>query len=320
MQNHSHAEYERRMHKVLAHIDQHLDQALELRDLAEVAHFSAFHFHRLFLAWMGETLGDYLRRRRLEIAAVRLLAQPAVPVLQIALGVGFGSSEAFARAFKTRFGCSASTWREQAAQQRLTQKTTLSVNLENLNSNPDQVLRNLDQAAQSRFGHHAHSPQPKESTMQVKLIERQPTTITYLRHIGPYGPSVAAFWGMTVYPWLLTNNLLQAPRYGISHDDPCITAPEQCRYDAGVEVAANYQASGNAFVTTLPSGLYACADFKGTVFEIGDAWNNVLRDWLPNSGMQLDARPFFEYYPVDSSFDPVTGVFDCVICIPVTKL
>ena len=51
---------------------------------------------------MGETLGDYLRRRRLEVAAQRLISQPAVPVLQVALSVGFGSTEAFARAFKTR--------------------------------------------------------------------------------------------------------------------------------------------------------------------------------------------------------------------------
>ena len=70
--------------------------------LAEVAHFSPFHFHRLFSAWMGETLGDYLRRRRVEVAAMRLVAQPRVTVLQTALSVGFGSAEAFTRAFKAR--------------------------------------------------------------------------------------------------------------------------------------------------------------------------------------------------------------------------
>ena len=52
----SRSEYEKRMHRVLEHIDQHLDEALNLEMLAEVAHFSSFHFHRLFSAWMGETL------------------------------------------------------------------------------------------------------------------------------------------------------------------------------------------------------------------------------------------------------------------------
>ena len=78
------------MHGVLEHIDRHLDESLELATLADVAHFSSFHFHRLFSAWMGETLGDYLRRRRLEVAALRLVAQPRVPVLNVALSVGFG--------------------------------------------------------------------------------------------------------------------------------------------------------------------------------------------------------------------------------------
>lgn len=104
-------EYDARMHRVLVYIDQHLDGQLELDTLARVANFSSFHFHRLFTAWFGETLGDYLRRRRLEVAAVRLAGQPRLAVTQVALSVGFGSTEAFARAFKTRFGSTPTAWR-----------------------------------------------------------------------------------------------------------------------------------------------------------------------------------------------------------------
>src|SRR5215467_8764141 len=96
----SRSEYSNRMHRVLEHIDRHLEEPLELDALAGVANFSAFHFHRLFSAWMGETLGEYVRRRRLEIAALRLVSQPNTSVLRVALSVGFGSAEAFARAFK----------------------------------------------------------------------------------------------------------------------------------------------------------------------------------------------------------------------------
>ncbi|HEY3195909.1 MAG TPA: AraC family transcriptional regulator [Candidatus Dormibacteraeota bacterium] len=77
----------------------------------ESPNFSSFHFHRLFTAWFGETLGEYVRRRRLETAALRLVAQPRLPVLQVALSVGFGSTEAFARAFKARFGSTPTAWR-----------------------------------------------------------------------------------------------------------------------------------------------------------------------------------------------------------------
>lgn len=91
------------MHHVLEHVDRHLDESLDLERLAAVANFSAFHFHRLFSVWMGETIGEYLRRRRLELGALRLVSQPDLSVLQVALSEGFGSAEGFARAFKTRF-------------------------------------------------------------------------------------------------------------------------------------------------------------------------------------------------------------------------
>jgi AraC family transcriptional regulator len=305
----SRSEYAERMHKVIEHIDRRLDQPLDLATLAGVAHFSPFHFHRLFTAWMGETLGEYLRRRRVEIAAMRLAAQPRVPVIQIALAVGFGSAEAFARAFKLRFGCSASAWRAREAARRRT------------DSNPGQANRKINQAPAAAVRHHASSHNHEvRLPMNVKLIERQPVAVAYLRHLGPYGEPISLFWQSTVYPWLAINGLLDSPRYGISHDDPGITAPAQCRYDACAEVAPDFVATGPAFKTTVPGGRYAVLEFKGTVPEVGDAWTALLRDWLPSSGMQLDARPCFEYYPRGSGFDPATGVFDCKICIPVTAL
>src|ERR1700742_1080426 len=123
-----------RMHRVTEHIDRHIDQYLDLETLAEVAHFSPFHFHRLFSAWMGETLGAYLRRRRCELASTRLLAQPKLGILQIALGVGFGSAEAFTHAFTVRFGCSPTTWRLQQSAVRQTK------------SKIDQTSSKMDQA------------------------------------------------------------------------------------------------------------------------------------------------------------------------------
>ena len=311
----NYTEYARRTHKVLEHIDQHLDQSLELGTLAEVAHFSAFHFHRLFLAWMGETLGDYLRRRRLEVAAFRLIAQPKVPVLHIALSVGFGSAEAFARAFKSRFGCTATAWRQRRAAQR----EDIRANRSGFKSNPDQVISNPDQAHRRRWGDHETSRQPfLEVSMQVKIINRQPAKVAYLRHVGsyPYDQSVAKFWGETVCPWLAANDLLNQPRYGIGHDNPSITVAEKCRYDACVKVPPGFISTGTSFSTTLPGGNYAVTRFQGTAAEIGEAWGTLLRDWLPASGMQLDARPFFEYYSIDTTYNRKTGVFNCDLCVP----
>lgn len=297
------AEYSTRMHRVLEHIDRHLDQELDLRALARVAHFSAFHFHRVFLSWTGETLGDYLRRRRLEIAAIRLAGQPKLSILNVAVSVGFGSTEAFARAFKARFGCTASAWRASIAQQR----------------NSGQELRNPGQSGgASRTDN--DSTLPTGAAMKVKVIERKPVKVTYLRHVGPYGQPLSEFWQRTVYPWMAANDQLGQPRYGISLDDPTITAGDKCRYDAGVEVRGKISVPGNSQTTTIPGGQYAVTAFRGTVDLIGGVWEAMLREWLPGSGMQLDARPFVEYYAADASFDPKTGVFTCDISIPVAPL
>jgi AraC family transcriptional regulator len=291
------------MHRVVEHIDRHLDEPLDLEALAAVANFSPFHFHRVFSAWMEETLGEYLRRRRLEIAGQRLLSQPAVPVLQVALSVGFASTEAFARAFKTRFGLTPSAWR-----------TAKESNRSQLNRKPGQaasIAGRDDELSKTYF---------REASMNVKLIDRQPVTVAYLRHVGPYGPDLSRFWQETVHPWMETNQLLDRPRYGISLDDPGITAPEKCRYDAAVEVEPDFVGAGRHVKTSIPGGKYAAGSFRGTAGEIGDAWMALLRDWLPGSGLQLDARPLFEYYATGMTMDKETGAFECEICIPVTRL
>lgn len=298
------------MHRVLAYIDQHLEQPITVNILAEVACFSPFHFHRLFSAWMGEAIGDYLRRRRVEVAAMRLAAQPRTRVLNVALSVGFGSAEAFARAFKSRFGCSPTAWREKQYSQR------------RVNSNSGQVNSKEGQALQvpvCKYGVSRSSNQ--EIAMKVMLIDRRPATVAYFRHLGPYGEAIARFWQGTYAPWAVMNKLgADHARYGIAYDDPSITAPEQCRYDACAEVAADFVATGGALKTTIPGGKYAVLNFKGTVEQVEKLWVELLRDWLPSSGLQLDSRPCFEYYPKGAACDGETGVFECEICIPVAPL
>ena len=212
----SRSDFDRRMHAAVEYIDRNLDGKLDLATIAEVAHFSPFHFHRLFHALMGEPLGDYVRRRRLEIAAVRLRSQPLVPVTEIALAVGFGSAESFSRAFRSRFGAAPSEYRNSKIDQAA--------------SNSGKVPGKMDQARTDRSRDHAGSSHT-EPTMNVKLVDRDPVHIAYLRYTGPYGPAVGKFWMETVASWMATNDLMRRERYGISLDDPSVTNPAQCRRD-----------------------------------------------------------------------------------------
>jgi AraC family transcriptional regulator len=291
------------MNRVLDHIEGHLGEPLDLPALAEVANFSPYHFHRLFAAWMGETLGDYLRRRRLEVAAWRLAASPRPTVLEVALEVGFGSGEALARAFKQHFKLTPTQWQRQGPQRNL-----------------DQARRKPGQTPGTASGDDGHSFNPYAGvSMNVRLIELPPARVAYLRHIGPYGPTVGEFWRQTAGPWMIAHQLLHAPRYGISLDDPSITAPDKCRYDAAVDWAGGVPPSP-ASVAELPGGRYAVADFTGTAAEINAAWQALVGGWLPDSGLQFDGRPCFERYLPTHGMDPKTGAFSCELCLPVKPL
>jgi AraC family transcriptional regulator len=300
-------EHDRRMHRVLAHIDRHLDAPLDLVALAAVANFSPFHFHRVFSAWAGERLGDYLRRRRLETAAVRLSAQPRTTITEAALAVGFGSGEAFSRAFKEHFGESPSAWRRTRRAPVVERR------------NPDQANRNPDQAPLPGPRQSDVRTPYEEIAMNVTVVERPPRNVAYLRYTGPYGAGVSRFWMEQVAPWMQAHGLFGQARYGISLDDPSVTAPEQCRYDACAELPEDFVAGRGVLTTVIPGGRYACLRFEDTLDRLPDAWDALLRDWLPGSGLELDARPMFEYYPTDATYCPDTGVIGCEVCIPVAR-
>ena len=309
-------DHARRMNRVLDHIDRHLDHALPLEALAELAHFSPFHFHRLFTAWMGETLADYVRRRRLEVGALYLANQPDLPVLHVALNVGFGSGEAFARAFKLRFGHSPSAWRAHTPQrwaQELADVRRLS------DRKIDQALRKFDQVPAAPLRDPTDLSNRKEEVcMQVRIETLAPVRVATMRHVGPYGPSVNRFWMDTFGPWCQRHGLVPgATAYGIGWDDPSISPAAKCRYDACVEVAANWSVPAPATASELPGGRYAVADFEGTLVDLSRAWTELLRDWLPASGWVIDGRPLFERMGPQARFDPVTGVLVCELCLPV---
>src|SRR5437868_5971340 len=107
------SEYAARINRVVDYIQGHLADPLNLERLAAVACFSPFHFHRLFHAWMGETLQDFVHRLRLERAAQMLVFHPDRTISDIAMACGFSSASAFARAFRPAFGESASEWRNR---------------------------------------------------------------------------------------------------------------------------------------------------------------------------------------------------------------
>src|ERR1700754_4515266 len=104
--------YQERMRRVLDYIDRHLDDDLDLNGLSSVAAYSKFHFHRQFTATFGLSVHRYVQLARLKRASHRLAYRDAQSVTDIAMDAGYDAPDAFARAFRQRFGQSPSSFRK----------------------------------------------------------------------------------------------------------------------------------------------------------------------------------------------------------------
>ena len=104
--------YQARMRRVLDHIDRHLDADLDLDSLSGVAAFSKFHFHRQFMATFGLSVHRYVQLARMKRASYLLAYTDAQSVTEIAMDAGYDAPDAFARAFRQRFGQSPSSFRK----------------------------------------------------------------------------------------------------------------------------------------------------------------------------------------------------------------
>lgn len=256
-------DYRERIVRTLVHIQSHLDDALELEEVAAVAAFSQFHFHRIFRGLVGEGLKEHVRRLRLERAA-RLLKTTGESVTQIALGAGFETHESFTRAFTAMFGDAPTKYRE---------------------------------TRRGEAGPGVGFEPPVYGDVPLPEIQELPSMrLVFLRHVGPYG-EVGATWGKLMM-WAGMRGLLGPgmKMIGIVHDDPAVTPADKIRYDAGVVVTRPVEPQGDFGVMELPGGSYAVFTHRGPYEGLGKTYEKVYGGWLPSSGRQLRDAPAFEQY------------------------
>ncbi len=312
-------EYQNRVNRVMDYVRAHRAEDLSLETLAQVAAFSPFHFHRVWKAVTGENLNEFVQRVRLEWAAGALTARPSAEVLEIALDSGFGSQSAFARAFKDRFGMNATQWRNGGATEwgkiRMADRKRGQTK-----GKAGEEAASLD--GQSSFEPGDECPAETEETMNVTVKTLPGYHLAYMRNVGPYGPAggISTLW-QRLQRWAAPRDLWTTDRIclGISHDNPAVTDPDKCRYDAGIVVPPDFAADAQVNLTDVPGGKFATLEFTGGAAEIGAAWDTLFGRWLPQSGYQPGGQPCFELYQGEP-MDPKTGAFRCTLCLGVKPL
>ena len=272
--------YQERISQVLTHIQQYLDGSLTLEELAEVACFSPFHFHRVFRGMVGEAVAEHVRRLRLERAA-RQLRRTESAVLEIALEAGYETHESFTRAFADMFGMPPSEFRKD---------------------------REASLEARLPAGAPSHA-----SGFRVRRLDAM--RVAFVRHVGPYN-EVGKAWSK-LYPWAARQGLLGPGTrvVGISHDDPDITPPDKLRYDAALIVNRPVARAGELGVIEIPAAEYATAIHTGPYSCLSDSYAELAGKWLPGAGRELRSAPAIEFY-LDSPQTVPADELRTEICLP----
>jgi AraC family transcriptional regulator len=256
-------EYLKRINIVIEYINNNLDSRLDLNILAEKSSLSPFHFHRITKAFLGEPIGAFITRVRVETAA-RLLRYSNIPVSEIASSVGYESHSSFNKAFNQFYNISPTEYR----------------------NNKNYTIMNI---------------KPTSSEVQLrapKIIELSDKKVIYIRITGEYGNSSYSDVWNRLWSFVKEEKLFSAgiENIGLSHDDPNVTDNDKCRYDACLAIHKPVSPRGEIGVKEITGGKYAMFSYQGSYQNLGAVYDMIYDRWLPESGYELRSIPCFEKY------------------------
>ncbi|MFJ8074066.1 GyrI-like domain-containing protein [Streptomyces sp. NPDC096176] len=250
-----------RLNQTMEYIDRHLDQSIDVAGAARVAATSEYHLRRMFSALAGMPLSEYIRRRRLTVASAEVLADRE-PLLEIAVRYGYGSGEAFARAFRAMHGVGPGEARRTGA--ALVSQPRLSFRL-TVEGNSSMRYRVVDRPAFSVVGLKARVP----------LVHRGPNQaiIDFVRRIGPQRMESLE---------KLSDEEPQGIVAVCDDLDPSRAEGTALDYYQGVITSA--AAPEGTTVLPVPAGTWAVFTTAGPAPEaIQELWRDVFTEWFPSN-------------------------------------
>ena len=280
------------VNRVIDYVRRHVDQPLPLDHLARVAHFSPFHFHRVFGGETGETVAQFTRRARLERAVRLMRAAPHRSLSSIGAEVGFATPSEFSRVFRQVYGCSPSSW---------------------------------DRCSPLRGGHRwdvgsmsGHGLGPPT------VVERPAATVAYLRIPEPWeGTNLADGYQRLVDGMEgLGVDWRRRPLLGMSWDSPQATAPDRLTYDLGFDLADTRSVVGRSALAATGLGLVELPAVRAvevhcrTLPDTGVAWELLYRHWFPASGSEPADLPAIKRFRAPPErLDPSAWEVDCSVAL-----
>lgn len=258
------------LNRLIEFVEVHLSDDLDVAALASTLGTTEYHLRRMFSSLTGMPLSEYVRRRRMTVAAAEVIA--GAPVLDVAVQFGYGSAEAFGRAFRAVHGAAPADVRKDGGPLRSQPQLRLRLTIE---GNTSMDTRITDRPAFRLVGHAARVPlihRGRNPPIEAHIASLPADEHARLKELGNTEPV----------------GLLQ-----VSADvDPEYTEGSELTYLHGVALDAATTAPGDLDVIEVPSGSWAVFRSSGPYpAALQETYAASASEWFPSNPWRLRPGP-----------------------------
>ncbi len=290
--------YAESVQRAIDFIEEHLDEELDLSSIADEAYISVAQLYRVFYALTGHPVKDYIRKRRMSVAA-NYLRNSKRSVEELALDSGFESYHSFAKVFKKIVGLTPAAYRnadifysfewlrlhEQVAYKEDKEQTELFPDVRVIRFMPDKMYAYLHISR-------------KESGIENEAFRIVSDKLSVLE--------------------VMRNLKLKVRVFGYNVDLPEVNGQPRYGYRMLIADGEDWMADDTLTVEPFIGGLYAVRKINvSSPKTVQDGWNRLLSEWLPKSTFEIGTHQYIEefvsynnkitrmnlYFPVQRKFN-----------------
>lgn len=286
------------LNRALTYLEEHIAEPYDIEAVSKIALSSPFHFQRMFSIITGITVADYVRRRRLTLAAQDILA--GKKVIDCALAYGYETPEAFTKAFRRMHGVSPTAARKQGVRLKAFPKLSFHISIK---GEQDMNYRIIEKDAFGVIG--ACKQISNKDGENFKVIPKfwdelyaDKTMDVLFANMGELGVMGICTNFRAQPDHRLSGEPLEVFDYLIAVEDHGLSLPGMTKLEIPAKTWAIFEAIG-----PIPDA-------------IQNVWQRVFSEWFPATGYQLADGPELEiYYPGN----PQDADYKSEVWIPIVK-
>ncbi|WP_180953526.1 AraC family transcriptional regulator [Bacillus sp. T33-2] len=280
-----------RLNKCLEYIEDHLDKEVYIDELARLSFYSKYHFQRMFHLLTGFTLADYVRNRRLTVAA-QDLAHSDKKIIDVALKYGYETPESFSKAFRKLHGFPPSQVRGQGRDLKAFPRISFQIQIKGVT---EMNYRIVDREEFTVLG--------KGKRVSLKDGTNLKVIPLFWEEVNQNGTS-EEICNITGTPDVLGVCM----EFNQKQD-------EMTYFIGGINVKKGIK--DGLEEKTVPKATWAVFEAHGAMPDaIQNVWQRIYGEWFPSTGYEHAGGPEFELYPPGN---PYTDDYRSEVWIPIKR-